>query len=535
MLLEGVGKKVSKALSNWFEREHPDGPPGDLQKALNIPYMGGGHWYGGTGPSWGRIAFLDSLFIDQDLLKRFADYEEMDEFPEGTFTLNVYSDDATNQNPDTDKAIWAHSTDKDTQGEVNGVLSRCRADDLAWEAVRELCKYGQIYCEIIAPDKKQGVAGAQFMPAPTVRRVESTRDGLLGFVQDPNGSSFINPSAYFDLASNPGRSLDDAVAFTPLEVVHWRLRMKYINSVYGYSILEPARPAWKRLALLEDGTLVYKFERAHQRFAFYVDVGKTNKRKMQAEVNRARDTLRRKKMTASDGTLDLKRDILSGDEDFFIGVQDGKRTTDIELLSAPDYSETDTLRHFRQKFATSVSVPPSRYGWEDRSDSRNMISSTSIEFARAVMRVQRAYVRGWTDVCNRHFAMTGKIPDQDTWAIRMNVPSQIMELARMEIMSARAGVARDMQDYVGVKYILMHIFQFSEDLAVSVMKEKNQEQLNAAKVEGQARKMEMGESFEGSRPYSEDELLGRIGKNPELVARLGRISGLLEDIRLASV
>jgi len=536
-LIEGISSKVTKAVSTLFARQ--DKAMGtDFQKGLNIPYIGRKYWYGGTVTPWGRHALLDYLFIDQDLLRRFADYEEMDEFPEGWFSLNIYADDATTANPDNGKAIWAYSQDRQLENELNGVLRRCQADDNSWPLVRELCKYGNLFGEILVRDPKQGVIGINFMPPPSMRRIETPRDGLVGFVQDPNGIQGVNSTSYYDLKNRPNRAYNNVVAFDPWEISHWRLRLKYFNAIYGYSALEGGRAAWKRLAMLEDAQLIYKFERAHQQFAFYVDIGSMDMRRGRAEVETVKNSIRRRKLTNDQGMLDMKRDVLSGDEDFFIPSKDGRKSTDIELLQSPDYSEVESLRHFRNKWATGVNIPPSRFGWEDTPDSRNMLSSTSIDFARANMRVQREFCTGWERVCNVHLAVTrgGRPVDRETWRVRMNVPSQILELARMEVLSARSDVARTMREDVGLKHVLMHVYDFSEDLAVDIMKARASEQIDQAKVDAaSSAAQQVGESvWNGSRAISKDEMMTTIGRDAALVTRLGRISGLLEDVRRAA-
>jgi len=118
----------------------------------------------------------------------------------------------------------------------------------------------------------------------------------------------------------------------------------------------------------------------------------------------------------------------------------------------------------------------------------------------------------------------------------MNVPSQILELARMEVLSARSDVARTMREDVGLKHVLMHVYDFSEDLAVDIMKARASEQIDQAKVDAaSSAAQQVGESvWNGSRAISKDEMMTTIGRDAALVTRLGRISGLLEDVRRAA-
>jgi len=73
----------------------------------------------------------------------------------------------------------------------------------------------------------------------------------------------------------------------------------------------------------------------------------------------------------------------------------------------------------------------------------------------------------------------------------MTVPSSILELARMEVLNTTADLASRMGEIVSTKWLLVHLFNFTEDEAVSVMEENDEEKLKAGTIEAQIQKLQM--------------------------------------------
>lgn len=494
--------------------------------------------------------------------------------------LDIYADDATTPDLDREQSIWAVSEDKKVADELNHMLHKqLLVEDDIWGMVRTLCKYGNVFGEALVTD--QGLVGLNYLPPPTVRRVEGPRGQLLGFIQDIRGEFNISLEDFYTLAAQQqmsregkgpgapaamGRKPGELTVFEDWELIHWRLRGKHLRSVYGNGVVDPARWIWKRLALLEDALLIYKLERAPARYAFYIDVGELDAERGLAFVNRVKNSFTRQKfVNPSTGKLDMRFNPLAMDEDFFVPVRAGKRTTEIDVISGPDYSETETLEYHRDKLVSSIKIPKTYMGYGGES-TRNALSSEDIRFARTEMRIQRATRSGYRQASRIHLIAKG-VKTKADYDVRMNVPSQILELARVEVMSATADLASRMKEDVGTKWVLTHIYKFSEDEAAAVMKERSQEDLDRGAREAQIEKMRMEgmdpaeqrqailngdldvrlsrlmtavakkdwrRSFEGSRgsdKKADDKLSRLLKENRDTGRRLKELGGLMGEIR----
>lgn len=572
-LLEGFSQKVVGGVRNFFARA-PEQQAVELRRG-GIPMTSKAGLSYNLVSQFGYDTLAAHLYIDQDLQLRYGDYEEMDDYPEIGTGLDIYADDSTSPELDREQAIWAVSKDRGIEQNLNNMLhKRLGIENDIWGVSRTLCKYGNVFGELLLAD--DGLVGINFLPPPTCRRVEDPRGNLLGFIQDVHGRFNISLDDFYQLAAQRNQT-QGAVrppgvlsVFEEWEVVHWRLRGKHLRSIYGHGVIEPARWIWKRLSLLEDAILIYKLERAPSRYAFYIDVGQMDMERGLAYVNRVKNSFTRKKfVNPSTGDLDMRYNPLAMDEDFFVPVRDGKRSTEIDVLQGPDYSEVETLEYHRDKLVSAIKIPKTYMGYGGE-PTRTALSGEDIRFARTIMRIQRVLRAGFRQAARVHLIAVGKQPDRIDYDIRMNVPSQILELARMEVMSAKSDLASRMKEDVGSQWVLEHIYNFSADEAKELMRSRDKETLERGKIDAKVEKMRMGEGVdEKGTPFalSEGERLERrishlvtavekgdwrrefegqvrssnrrieekldrvLRQNPSVGRRLTRLDGLLREVR----
>ena len=441
---------------------------------------------------------LDWLTVDRGLEARNADYEEMDDYPEIATAIDIFADDATQPDTQLNRTIWVTSEDKRTEQILDKELlqKRLRIDEEIWEIARTLVKYGQDYEEIIVgPD---GVVGLNFLPTPTVRRIEDKDGNLLGFVQDFRQRFKVSKTQFFALLqkrvegkdsksgeiNDPNDPAYGIVALEDWEVVHFRLRSKYRRSVYGYSVLEPARWIWKRLTLLEDMAILFRLTKAVERYAFYIDVGDMPPAEALAYVNRVRQQYRKKKyVNPTTGKLELKLDPISQDEDFFVPSRNGQEGTRIDVLGAPQWQSMDDIEYFRDKLFSSIKIPKAYMG-QDEGTGRATLSSEDVRFARTVLRIQRELKNGINKICRVHLMAKNIDPSDVEYELHMTVPSAIFELAQLEVRNARADLAARMQDFVSLHWILVNIFELSEEDIKVIMRERSDDAIRSAVAAG---------------------------------------------------
>jgi len=436
----------------------------------------------------------DWLLVDRDLSSRYRDYEDMDEYPTISTAIDIFADDATQTDSVTNRTMWVTSPDKRVKEILDDELLQKRLviDEEIWEIARTLVKYGNDFEEVLLGE--DGVVGFNFLPPATVRRMEDAKGNLMGFLQDFKERFSLTPRAFLALLKKQisGRKQEEdpndpdyaMAALEPWEVVHFRLRSKYRRSVYGFSVLEPARWIWKRLVILEDSAILFRLTKAIERYAFYIDVGDMPPAEALAYVNRVRQQYRKKKyINSTTGKLELRFDALAQDEDFFVPSRNGQEGTRIDVVGAPQWQHMDDIEYFRDMLFSSIKVPKS-YLAQEQGVARAVLSSEDVRFARSVLRVQRELRNGIRRVCRIHLMAKNIDPDSVEFEIWMTVPSAIFELAQLEVRNARADLAARMNDFVSLPWILKNVFGLSEEDMDVILREKTEDVVRVTVAQG---------------------------------------------------
>lgn len=455
--------------------------------------------------SYGYDALSDYLRLEHDLLSRYVDYEEMDEIGEISSAIDIYADDSSQPDTQIKRTVWVTSPDRSLQTHLDDWLhKRLRMDEEIWEIARSLVKYGNNYEELLVT--KEGVVGMNFLPAPTVRRVEGPRGEVHGFIQDYKGRFGYSPQEFQKILaqrseaiksigdrSNPvgGRDYqgNSVSAMEPWEVVHFRLRGKQRRSVYGFSVLEGARWIWKRLSLMEDAAMVYRLQRAQERYAFYVDVGDLPPAEALAYVNRVRQQHRKKKfVNPSNNKLDLQFAPLSQDEDFYVPSRKGVDGTRIEVLGSPSWQHMEDVNYFRDKLLAALKVPKA-YLAQEEGASKSVLSSEDVRFARSVLRVQRELRNGLKRMGRVHLAALNVNPSRVEFEMNMTVPSAIYELAQIEVRNARADLATRMKEHVSLNWVLSNVYGITDSDIETIITQRSEDMIRDGKAQAEVEKM----------------------------------------------
>lgn len=407
-------------------------------------------------------------------------------FVHNSLVLDLYSDDSTVRDQVRGHVIWAESKDKAIEKELNALRDKVGMEKYAWTHSRTTAKYGNNFGELLTREG-DGVVGVNYLPTATMRRVEDRYGKLLGFYQIEAGrianlniraddfQKMLEDARARGLLNRPYRVGDPSVGlgtpgilgnvilFEPGEIVHWRLRRE-MRGVYGLGVLETADWVWRRLRMLEDAVLVHKLTRAPGRFAFYVNTHKLPPEKAWAYVKTIKSEYKKRKfINPKTGQLDTRFSPLSVDEDFWIPIIRGEEESRIDTLSGPDYQGMDEVEFFLKKLYTATKIPRQYMDFAENMN-KSLLSSDDVRFARAVMRLQNTEVEGYDQIGRTHLYLRGYNLDRvERFGYHMSVPSAIFELAMVEVMAAKADLASRMQEFVSVRWILQHIFKWSED------------------------------------------------------------------------
>jgi len=452
--------------------------------------------------------------------------------------IDIYSDDASQIDPGENKTIWVSSDDEFIRKELDVLLHKTlNIEEFVWSDLRGLCKYGNHYKEMVVK-KNQGVIGLNPIPSPTMRRIEvgMGAESTTGFIYDPTATfrtttaDFISKMQarlqdggqnYQDIYQNPTMDL----VFEDWEILHFRLRGKNQYSQYGHGIFEPARWIYKRMVLLEDSLVLYRLQRAPSRYAFYIDVTNVPPQETNGYLNKIKQAVKKQKYVNNSNKRDQKFDVLSGSDDFFLPVRDGKESTRVESLAGPVYDAIEDVKFFENKLFAALKVPKPFLTYEE-STAKTNLSAEDTRFARTIMRIQREYKNGIKKLCRVHLASKGIDPSRINFEVHMTIPSAIFELAQLEIKNAELELADKFGSYAPRGWIMKNILKFS-DSQIEEMEKMRQ-------LESGEEKVDTGGSSDGSIDRAVEKLHQKPEPTPEEEPLAVKASGESRGFKLSS-
>jgi len=376
-------------------------------------------------------------------LARYADYTEMETYPEIGSALDLYTDECMTPNEDGDIFIIS-SKDK----RIQGILEELFFDILNFKInlavwLRIALKYGDNYLFLNLTDK--GIIDAFPLPINEIERVDDYEDGRFTV-------------RYRWLSAN--------TTLENFQIVNFRFLGKEIYFPYGTSIIENARRVWRQLTLMEDMMLSYRMVRSSERRVFYIDVGNVAPDKVTAYINKIKASIKQNKITdPSSGRNDLRYDPLDVETDYFIPVRGNKSGTRIDTLpGASNITHIDDIKYLQSKLFSALKIPKSYLGYEEDVNAKNTLIQEDVRFARTISKLQNQFIADCNKLAIIQLYLRG-VPEDKLLDFELKLPlsSTAYELQKLNLWSARANVLNsfDLETYP-IDWTLTEVINISE-------------------------------------------------------------------------
>lgn len=374
----------------------------------------------------------------------YRDADLMDAFPEIGAALDIVSEESTITN---DKGMIVNVYSKSDR--IKSILedlfvNRLNIQLTGQMIIRAMCKYGNQFM-LLDVDNKNGVKGWKQMPVFNMERIENG-------IQNPYGAgaSIAVNGITKDNADMSAQFiwLDDnnsQIPFRDWQIAHFRLLTNSLYLPYGVSYLNAARRHWRMLSLMEDMMLIYRLERSIERRVYKIFVGAIDDADVQAYVERIANEFKRTPIVdPMTGQIDLRKNILSVDQDIFIPVRDENAPTPIDTLSAAqNMTALDDIKFVQNKVLTALRIPKSFLNFEETAGDGKNLALMDIRFTRTVNRIQQAFLMELTKVASIHLFLLGFNDELNNFTLSMNNPSTQAEGLEIENMQKKIDAVRD--------------------------------------------------------------------------------------------
>lgn len=438
--------------------------------------------------------------VDKRRIAKYKDYDLMDtEDPELASALDIYADNATKGESETDVVINIISKDQSVITALNEVIKDLKLNTELWSITRELVKNGDCFEEVVAYDDGE------------LHRLKHLDENKMVVIQDEWGR-LDSEYPY----QQKGDTNQTVAKFEDWQIIHFKLK-KDRKSTYGVdgSVLAPIRKLYKQLAMLEDSLVLARLTRAIQRYAYLIDTEGIESGDDTLEyLDKVMERMKKRRTIKPDGSMDLDYNPMSMEEDIFISTKSDSKANVKVLQGATNLGQLADVEYFRNKKFAGVKVPKAYLSHEKDVRARAMITEQDVQFARTVRRVQLAVIAGLKKLFNQALSLRDIDPNRVEYEIQLPLLSTIDELRMWQVKQLKANVCRLLHKElnISIHWILRNLLDYDEDEVQEIIKYMEDENSLDNKVIDQAIKKQ--DAFGGTDDGGRNKENPKGGKVP---------------------
>ena len=412
-----------------------------------------------SGQSWGmKYAGKQNAKNAYEVQRRelFRDYEVMDTDPIISSALDIYSDESTVTNVEGE--ILKIKTDNPKVAKIlhNLFYDVMNIEFNLWPWLRNITKYGDFFLHLEILDK-YGIVGIKPLSAYEVARLED---------HDPENPKLVQ----FEIEDSESRQVvrqdSNDKTLENYEVAHFRLMSDANFLPYGKSALEGARKVWKQLQLMEDAMLIHRIMRAPEKRIFKIDIGNIPPNEVENFMQKVINKM--KKIPVIDqntGDYNLRYNVESITEDYYLPVRGSDSGTSIDTLSALEYNSIDDIEYLRNKMMAALKIPKAFLGYEEGVGSKATLAAEDVRFARTIERLQKIVVAELEKIAIVHLYTQG-FDDAEliNFDLELTNPSMIHEQEKLELLTQQTEIASSLMEnkLLSREWIYDNIFDLNE-------------------------------------------------------------------------
>lgn len=374
----------------------------------------------------------------------YRDADLMDAFPEIGAALDIAAEESSIVN-DKGMVVNVYSNSSRVKSILEDLfVNRLNIQLTAPMVIRAMCKYGNQFM-LMDIEHKLGVKGWKQLPVFNVERIENGIQNPYSAGQSLSVNSIDTKNADMSTKFVWLDESNSQIPFREWQIAHFRLLTNSMYLPYGVSYLNAARRHWRMLSLMEDMMLIYRLERSIERRVYKIFVGAIDDADVQAYVETIANNFKRTPIVdPMTGQVDLRKNILSVDQDIFIPVRDQNAPTPIDTLpSAQNLTAMDDIKFVQNKVLTALRIPKTFLNFEEPTGDGKNLALMDIRFTRTINRIQQAFLIELTKIASIHLYLLGFEDELTNFSLSMNNPSTQAEQLEIDNMSKKINTIRD--------------------------------------------------------------------------------------------
>lgn len=368
----------------------------------------------------------------------YYDCDLMDAWPEINAALDIMSEEACVVGSNGKMVNVTSSSERIRSILEDLFVNRLNINVMLPMITRSMCKYGNEFM-LLNCNSENGILGWRELPVSQIERLENG-------MTNPNIAATSNNI----LNGNPDDTQfvwigkNENLPYKNWQVSHFRLLSNSFFLPYGMSVLHGARRAWKMLSIMEDMMLVYRLERSIERRVFKIFVGNLDPQDVPAYVQQIANNFKRTPIIDPlTGQIDLRRNFMSVDSDYFIPVRTENAPTPIESLpAAQNMTSMDDINYMENKVLAALRIPKSFLNFQEAQGKGQNLSIMDIRFSRKINKIQQAILMELNKIAIIHLYLLGFTDDLTNFSLSMNNPSTQIEAMELENLQKKLQIAQ---------------------------------------------------------------------------------------------
>jgi len=470
-------EKKYKNVLNIFSRIRNKSNPEDKEDTIAVTDI---EDFSASGDFGGVLDVYNSYVysVENSKGEKLAIYREMAKYPEISFAVDEYVDEAIN--PDDEDKIMGLIIKSDAIKDNDNIVRTLEAEwDHLFYDIIEVNKYAVMWF-------RDFIIDAEIMLEKRID-TESPEKGLIGAKK--LRTSKCHP-IWDDLETD---EIAQFVYKTESSIMYLDTEMiAYANSGdYEYNqaeddkvilgLLEPAKTTYRRLKQLEDALVIYRLVRAPERRVFNIEVGELPKGKAEQYMRDLITKYRQRKFyNQQTGEVSEALDVMAMTEDFWFPVFRGGKHSSVDTLPAGEnLGEMDDVEYFLKKLYRSLKVPISRFEADtgfslgDTSD----ITREEVKFKKQVKYYSSRFVEIFKQMFMTHLDLKGikeeygiSVADFTIDLFSLNLFDEFMAAKVQEMKFAQfekvSGMIDDQEPIISKEIALKHYLEMDDDLYI---------------------------------------------------------------------
>lgn len=368
---------------------------------------------------------------------KYQDYEEMTRDPLIQSAMELLCDDATQVDIETNHVAWVVSNNKKLEAELNAFLHQVvDVDTRLWSWAFDIIKYGETFLRTYAtnPELSDKWIFEQVRNPQAVSHIVHYGEDV-GYIYDEPSVRDTNisqiPLAEPDLKNS---------VFPPEEFIHFLSDRSNNRAdifikigqdthqykvVYGSSFIEPARPAYQIIRLLEDVLILARIARSTMYRLVKVNVGKADPKTTKRIIQEVRQAIKHREYLDLGSQMYKSEDnpIAVNDHLFFPVQSDGIGDIQVEMIGEDvNVNAIVDIDYFKNKLFAALKVPKAFLGFEDQMPSSlgaSSLTRVDVRYARTVKRIQNVLRSGIRSLCNYYLDRTKQSEYKMSYDVKM--------------------------------------------------------------------------------------------------------------------